>query len=150
MKEITMTNPENKTLGGNNWNACTIAASLKHLGKNSGKSLILTHTHAGVASLKAKIHEMGVSGSQCNIETISSFCQKYIKAFCRGDDTPDISNPGYYDFIVDNACEILKVPAVGQVIQASYERMFVDKYQDCSAKQHKLIMVLSSWLQHEN
>ena len=124
----------------------TIAASVKHLEPSEGKSLILTHTHAGVASLKSKMRDMGVRGSQYNIETICSFCQKYTNAFYRGDGMPSMDDRRYHDFILAEACETLRLTAIGQVIQASYERVFVDEYQDCSAKQHELVIVLSGWI----
>ncbi|MGZ0657311.1 UvrD-helicase domain-containing protein [Coraliomargarita sp. W4R72] len=124
----------------------TIAACVKHLEFLEGKSLILTHTHAGVSSLKSKMSEMGVSADQYNIETISSFCQKYTNAFYQGSKMPAVTDRGYHDFIVAEACEMLKLPAIGQVIQATYERVFVDEYQDCSAKQHELVIALSGWI----
>jgi len=124
----------------------TIAASVKHLESTEGKSLVLTHTHAGVSSLKTKMREMGVSGDQYSIETISSFCQKYTNAFYRGSKMPAMTDRGYHDFIVAEACEILRLPAIGQVIQATYERVFVDEYQDCSARQHELVIALSAWI----
>lgn len=125
----------------------TIAASVKHLEFSQGKSLILTHTHAGVSSLKSKMSEMGVGADQYNIETISSFCQKYTNAFYRGSKMPAMTDQGYHDFIVAEACGILRLPAIGQVIQATYERVFVDEYQDCSARQHELVIALSGWIE---
>lgn len=122
----------------------TIAACLKC---TMGLQLILTHTHAGVASIKEKVRSMNIPKGSCHIETISSYAQKYVKAFYCGTDIPDQSDTkNYYDFIVDKAFEILKLKPVGKVIRATYSGLYVDEYQDCSVRQHQMIMALSKWL----
>lgn len=122
----------------------TIAACLK---KTTGLQLVLTHTHAGVSSLKDKVRSMGVPRGNFHIETISSYAQKYTKAFYRGTDIPDQSDETiYHNFMVDKACDILKLGPIGKVIQATYNGLFVDEYQDCSVRQHQMIMALSKWL----
>ena len=56
----------------------TIAECLKY---TEGLHLILTHTHAGVASLKEKIKEKGITTDKYRVETIDSYAQKYVNAF---------------------------------------------------------------------
>jgi superfamily II DNA or RNA helicase len=55
----------------------TIVECLKHT-QAKGRQLILTHTHAGVASIKEKIKREGISSSSYSIETISSFVTELI------------------------------------------------------------------------
>ncbi len=62
------------------------------LGYSTGRQLILTHTHAGVASIKEKIKTHSIASNRYNVETISSFAQKYVNAFCTGTDVPDQEN----------------------------------------------------------
>ena len=50
----------------------TIAECLKY---TNGKQLILTHTHAGVASIKDKIKKSDIESATYRVETISSFAQ---------------------------------------------------------------------------
>ena len=63
----------------------TIAECLRY---TEGLQLILTHTHAGVASLKEKIKEKGIATNKYRIETIASYAQKYVSAFYCKNDVP--------------------------------------------------------------
>ena len=121
----------------------TIAECLKHA---DGKQLILTHTHAGVASIKEKIKKLNIESKTYSIETISSFAQKYSHAFYTGADMPDQEEKEYHSFVIQKAKEIFTSPAVKRVITASYAGLFVDEYQDCTKDQHAMILVLSNIL----
>lgn len=63
----------------------TIAECLK-VTQNIGRQLILTHTHAGVSSIKEKIKKEGIPNSSFEIETISSFAQEFVLSFYMGDE----------------------------------------------------------------
>lgn len=122
----------------------TIVESLKH---TIGRQLILTHTHAGVASVKEKIRKSGIGSNRYNVETISSFAQKYVNAFYMGNDIPDQDKPRvYHPFIIDNAAIIFKSNSIQNVIKATYAGLFVDEYQDCTKPQHEMILALSESL----
>ncbi len=122
----------------------TIAESLKH---TTGRQLILTHTHAGVASIKEKIKKANIAANKYNVETISSFAQKYVNAFYTGDDIPDQEKPKeYHPFIIDKAKVFFSLHPVKNVIKATYTGLFVDEYQDCNIPQHEMIMALSESL----
>ncbi len=117
-----------------------IAECLKY---TNGKQLILTHTHAGVASIKDKIKKSDIEPTAYSIETISSFAQKYSHAFYTGEDMPDQEAKEYHAFVVKKAKEILISPTVKRVLAASYAGLFVDEYQDCTKDQHSMISALS-------
>lgn len=122
----------------------TIAICLKH---TQGKQLILTHTNAGVASLKDKIQSQGISNVSYRIETITGFAQKYVNAFYCGNDIPEQEdNANYYPFIIDKARDLLKISAIRDVINSTYSGLFVDEYQDCNIGQHNLIKEIASIL----
>lgn len=122
----------------------TIAECLKYL-TNQGKQLILTHTHAGISSIKEKITKEGISSSCYTVETISSFAQRYVLSFYTGIDLPaQEDSKSYYPFIIEKAVELFKLKPIKQVISNSYNGLFVDEYQDCTEKQHELILTLSS------
>jgi hypothetical protein len=122
----------------------TIAESLKY---TTGRQLILTHTHAGVAAIKEKIKEFSIASNRYNVESISSFAQKYVHAFYTGTDTPDQENSSeYHPFIIDKATIIFKSNVVRNVIKATYDNLFVDEYQDCTKPQHEMILTLSECL----
>jgi hypothetical protein len=121
----------------------TISECLKH---TEGKQLILTHTHAGIASIKSKLKSAGIASSDYNVETITSFAQKYTIAFCV-EIIPDQSDSAaYYSFLIQKATELFKLEPVKRIISASYTGLFVDEYQDCTINQHNLVSVLSEIL----
>jgi DNA helicase-2/ATP-dependent DNA helicase PcrA len=118
-----------------------IAICLSH---TQGKQLVLTHTHAGVASLKDKIQSQEISNTSYRVETITSFAQKYVNAFYCGNDIPDQEeSKDYYPFIINKAKDLFKIPAIQDVIKTTYSGLFVDEYQDCNIGQHNLIKELA-------
>jgi DNA helicase-2/ATP-dependent DNA helicase PcrA len=121
----------------------TISECLKET-KEIGKQLILTHTHAGIASLKDKLVKANIKSGDYHIETITSFAQKYVLAFYRGKDIPEQSDSKqYYPFIIKKALVLLKCRPILAVISNSYKGVFVDEYQDCTIAQHDLIVAIS-------
>ncbi|MEO6135772.1 MAG: UvrD-helicase domain-containing protein [Ginsengibacter sp.] len=121
----------------------TIAECLKTT-KNNEKQLILTHTHAGVASIKEKIKKEGIPNSSFEVETITSFAQKYVLAFYTGNDLPSQDDSKlYYPFIIEKANALFKLKPIRQIISNTYNGLFVDEYQDCMVTQHNLVLSLS-------
>ena len=53
---------------------------VESLNISEGHQLILTHTNAGVASIKEKIRKIGVN-TPYTVETICGFAQKFVEAF---------------------------------------------------------------------
>lgn len=122
----------------------TIVECLKYTKETQ---LILTHTHAGVASLKEKVKESGITNSKLNIETIASFAQKYVESFYCGDDIPEQdNNKEYFPFIIKKAISLVKISPIKDIVRSSYAGLFVDEYQDCTINQHQFIMALSDIL----
>lgn len=121
----------------------TIVNCLKY---TSGRQLILTHTHAGIASIKEKIASLGIPRDRYRIETISSFSQKYVNAFHVSDDIPDQEDREYHTFIVSTATSIFQISHVRDILKISYSGLFVDEYQDCTQRQHELVNALSQAL----
>lgn len=122
----------------------SIAACLEH---TDGKQLILTHTHAGISSIKEKIKAANISPTLYHIETITSYAQKYVLSFYTGNDIPRQENSReYYPFIIDKAIQIFNKQSVKEIIAATYAGLFVDEYQDCSLSQHDLVLALSEFL----
>lgn len=124
----------------------TISAGLDLLSE-SGKQLVLTHTHAGVAAIKEKVAKTEIPSKSFHIETISSFCQRYVMAFYNGNDIPSQDLGGkYYSFILEKATHILARECVASIVRKSFTGLFVDEYQDCTVSQHELINVISDFL----
>ncbi|TMI73285.1 MAG: hypothetical protein E6H09_07750 [Bacteroidetes bacterium] len=122
----------------------TIVECLVHA---EGNQLILTHTHAGIASIREKIKKVNPDLNNFNVETITGYAQKYVLAYYRGDDIPDPSESDrYYHFIVQKAAQLFSLTILKKVIASSYTGVFVDEYQDCSVVQHVMIMSLAKIL----
>jgi DNA helicase-2/ATP-dependent DNA helicase PcrA len=119
-----------------------------HIIETDKKCLILTHTHAGIASIKEKMQKGGINPQRFAIDTISSFALQYTNAFHinkaeipKAEDSSD-----YFNFAIDIATKIFKNKPLNSVIKSSYSKLLVDEYQDCTRLQHKMILALSNIL----
>ena len=108
--------------------------------------LILTHTHAGIASLKKKFREQGTPSKKYTIETICGFLQRYVLTLCKRTEVPNQEDKNFFQQIVKIAEHLFSKPAVMRVVTQSYSHLYVDEYQDCTLDQHKIIMLMSEEL----
>ncbi len=111
------------------------------------KQLVLTHTHAGISSIKQKLQKLKVEDNKFEVVTISGFAQKIVHAFF-GLEKLGIQQEekNYFDAIIRKCIELLNKTSVQSVIRVSYCGIYVDEYQDCNKIQHCLIMNLSQLL----
>ena len=111
--------------------------------------LVLTHTNAGVAALRGRLDRAGVTSAHYRLATIDGWAMRLIKTFpLRSGHDPAIlegRTPAYV-MVRRAAAQLLVSGHVSDIIQASYARLFVDEYQDCSGLQHQLITALSAML----
>lgn len=112
------------------------------------KCLILTHTHAGIASIKEKMQKGGIDSKRFSIDTISSFALQYTNAFHvnkaeipKAEDSND-----YFNFAIKATTKTLNSRPLKEIIRSSYSKLLVDEYQDCTSLQHKMILALSGIL----
>lgn len=120
----------------------TIAECVKNV---EGKSLILTHTHAGIASIKKKLNSINISKEGYQVETITSYAQKYVRSYYTGE-IPEQDDNNYWKFVLEQAENIFRISHIKDVIQSSYKKLFIDEYQDCTISQHKMILALADIL----
>ena len=109
--------------------------------RNLGKQLILTHTHAGIASIRAKLLKCGIPSSAYNIETICGYAQKYVLGFATAS-VPEQNTSGYYKNIIPKVAELFSKQPIRNIIKKTYSGIFIDEYQDCTANQHNMLMQL--------
>ena len=113
--------------------------------------LLLTHTNAGVAALRCRLDRAGVPPGAYKLSTIDGWAIRLISTFPRrsGHD-PAILGVGIqasnYPAIRDAAWRLLQAGHLNDVVRASYSRLIVDEYQDCSLPQHYLVQFLSAIL----
>lgn len=120
-----------------------IIANVAAMGR---RALILTHTHAGVHAIRARLKRLGIPHARVAVDTIASWCMRYARAF------PGIARPPEgmpqtgeeWNQLYRGATWALGVQAVREVIAASYDRILIDEYQDCHGLQHELAIALSA------
>ena len=121
----------------------TIVDCLEYYEFSGKKILILTHTNAGIASIKEKIADRNIT-SKYDVQTICGFAldlaNNYISPSVMPDDS-DISEK--YRVAQTMSINLLKAKPIRRVIRAKYEHVIVDEYQDCDTLQHLLIEQLS-------
>jgi hypothetical protein len=104
--------------------------------------LVLTHTNSGVAALRSRLDKAGVNSAGYRLSTIDGWAIRLISTFpLRAGHTAsiiDAQRPNY-PAIRDAAWRLLKAGHINDVVAASYSRLFVDEYLDCSLRQHAIV-----------
>lgn len=122
----------------------TIVDCLEQFQFEDKKILILTHTHAGIASIKTKIIDRKINSKIYEINTICSFTLNLALAYIPESLLPDDSDMDKkYQKAQSFAIQLLAAKPIKSVLQAKYEHIIVDEYQDCDTSQHQLIDMLS-------
>lgn len=120
-----------------------IADSLKRHA-SSKPVLVLTHTNAGKGALEVRLAKAGVPRSAYRVSTIDSWAIRLITKFpARSAYRPDIlrlENPhADYPAIREAAWRLLSQQDISQALNATYSRLLVDEYQDCTLPQHHIV-----------
>jgi DNA helicase-2/ATP-dependent DNA helicase PcrA len=114
-------------------------------------TLILTHTNAGAAALRIRLHRVSVPTSAYRIATIDGFAMRLIGTFpLRSGHNPrilEISDArNDYPAIRMAASQLLLAGHLSDALRATYFRLIVDEYQDCSTTQHAIVDALAAVL----
>lgn len=113
--------------------------------------LVLTHTNAGVTALRLRLQNLGVPASAYRVATIDGFAKRLVTTFPRrsriAPGVLELNNPGAdYPAIHQAAIAALEGRHLDGVLSATYSRLLVDEYQDCSQAQHRIVNNLASVL----
>ncbi len=88
----------------------------------SGRQLILTHTHAGVDSLKERLRKYKIPTSLFQVETIHSFALRYASSYPKTSKiitaTPKTSEE--YDNVIESASQLLEMSLTKEILQNTY------------------------------
>ena len=118
-----------------------IAESILH---TEGRQLILTHTHAGVNALRAKLRALKVSTARFHVDTIASWslrlCLAYSSTSGWSSERPE---SGQWNELYLACRELLDKQFIRRIVRSSYAGMYVDEYQDCSVNQHSIVNKLA-------
>ncbi|SDP35824.1 DNA helicase-2 / ATP-dependent DNA helicase PcrA [Ralstonia sp. 25mfcol4.1] len=105
--------------------------------------LLLTHTNAGVAALRKRLELAGVDPKRYRLGTVDGWAMKLVATFpMRAGLDPAILAAQRPDYraIRESAARLLAAGHVCDMLAASYARLWVDEYQDCSVLQHAIIL----------
>lgn len=112
-----------------------------------GPQLVLTHTYAGVNSLRRKFRDEKVPNASYQLTTIASWALRLCLAFPKTSGWVERTPHGSQWAEVYACCvDLLQKQFVQEIVSASYSGIFVDEYQDCSASQHVLVKALGGRL----
>jgi hypothetical protein len=122
-----------------------IAETVAH--PRSGRQLVLTHTHAGVAALKRRFDRLRVPPEKYRVDTIAGWCLLYATAYPNVSGVPgDLGANPDWRAVYPAAVRVVERPLGQHILAANYDGMLVDEYQDCSASQHVLVSTIAGFL----
>lgn len=111
---------------------------------DEGRELVLTHTHAGVKALGQRLAKFKVSRKRCHVDTIAGWALNYAVHYPKLSGLEEKEPTGEaWTQVYDAAARALDSAAVCRVITESWDGLYVDEYQDCTAGQHRLILKLA-------
>ena len=115
--------------------------------QSSRRQLILTHTFAGVNSIKVKMTSLKVPAANYHVDTIASFslriCLAYPKTSAWSTGNPEGNE---WNKLYERSVALLSKPFMRRILTATYAGVYVDEYQDCSDLQHALVSELAEFL----
>ena len=126
----------------------TIAKSVDALQNNEKDSiLVLTHTNAGITSIREKFKKESVQTKNVTICTIAGFLQKIVHSLTNA---PILQREGQNDFysqLYVTALDLFKKnnQILRNTIENSYKHIFVDEFQDCNRSQYEIVRIMSKW-----
>ncbi len=111
------------------------------------RSLILTHTYAGVDALRKRLKALGAAPSTYEVDTIAGWSLRLVAAFPKtsGITTQRPVNE-QWNGVYAAAADLLSIEAIRTVVRASFDSVYVDEYQDCSPLQHEIVLRLADIL----
>lgn len=114
---------------------------------SDGRALVLTHTHAGIRALRKRLLRLRVPRERVHVETIAGWGLRYAAAYPK---TSDLKTPTpikeEWEEIYKATSMLLTSAAIRKVVRASYARVFIDEYQDCTQAQHVVATRLAETL----
>ncbi len=112
------------------------------------KSLVLTHTHAGVRALRQRLKDRKVPSRCVRVDTIAGWCLDYVLAYPKTSECskPQPEDDNDWSAVYSGMQKVLAVQAIQRVIRASYDAIYIDEYQDCQREQHAIASLLATML----
>lgn len=122
-----------------------LAACVATAAEQGDRSLVLTHTNAGVDAIRRRLRRFGVPSSMVRVETVTSWAFTLSRSYpgIAGINVPGVPNWNDSQAYVEGAALVAMTAAARKVHSVSFGYLFVDEYQDCTVDQHELIVAIS-------
>lgn len=125
----------------------TIASSVKALrAKGVNRILVLTHTNAGITSIREKFKKESVRQNGVTICTIAGFLQRIVHSLSKERMLEGNDSDAFYAKLYECALDLFQHNTILKtILEYSYEHIFVDEFQDCNRPQYEIVKVLCKW-----
>ncbi|MCP4088473.1 MAG: UvrD-helicase domain-containing protein, partial [Gammaproteobacteria bacterium] len=108
-------------------------------------TLILTHTTAGVAALRLRLKKGSIPPSHYRLNTIAGWALNLISMFPeRAGYAHDPLEAPDYPRVQSAIGALCSSGNIHSEVRATYSRLLVDEYQDCSVSQHSIVSGVST------
>lgn len=123
-----------------------LAAAAAMAAADGKRSLILTHTNAGVDAIRKRLRQFGVPASLVRIDTITSWAFTLVGSYSviAGVSVSAIPDWTQSDGYLKGATRVAEADAIVDVLQTSFDYLFVDEYQDCTVVLHEFVVALAA------
>lgn len=123
-----------------------VAAIAAIVAEAGSRTLILTHTHAGVDAIRQRLVTFGVPKSHVHIDTIAGWAFDLARSYptISGVEIDDVPNWTRTPEYLQGAIRVAKAEAIIEMHAASFEYFVVDEYQDCVTEQHDLVLAIAA------
>lgn len=125
----------------------TIASSVESLrAKGVNRILVLTHTNAGITSIREKFKKESVPQNGVTICTIAGFLQRIVHSLSKERMPDGNDSDAFYAKLYECALNLFQHSTILKtILEYSYEHIFVDEFQDCNRAQYEIVKVLCKW-----
>src|SRR3546814_461316 len=106
------------------------------------RTLLLTHTNAGVEVLRRRIALVGGDPRRTHVATIAGWCEALCRRYPLLAGWADLESEESRDYhaIYAGAATVLESHGIRRMLSASWSAALVDEYQNCSKDQHGVVV----------
>lgn len=122
-----------------------LAAAAAVAAEKGKRSLILTHTNAGVDAIRKRLRMFGVPPTLFRVDTITSWAFSLVRSYAEiaGISVTDIPDWAQSENYLTAASTVVRSDAIAEVHSLSFDHLFVDEYQDCTLVLHEFVLALA-------
>lgn len=123
-----------------------LAAAAAVAGMDGKRSLVLTHTNAGVDAIRKRLRAFGVPASQFRVDTITSWAFSLVRSYSEiaGMSVTEVPDWTQSDYYLKAATAVAGARAIVDVMAISFDYLFIDEYQDCTLVLHEFVIALAA------